>query len=99
MKEIAIEIGCIHQLVGQGRAIDGDYLVLVSHLVDDFHQVAAVGAPENMNFFLQDHFFTYLLALVLLGHIVGLDYLYEFFLAVYPDAAPLVDVMRDPLDD
>lgn len=52
-----------------------------------------------MNFFLQDHFFTYLLALVLLGHIVGLDYLYEFFLAVYPDAAPLVDVMRDPLDD
>jgi hypothetical protein len=46
-------------------------LYLLANFVDDFHQVAAIGAPQDMGLFLQNHPFTDLFGQIRLEPIDG----------------------------
>ena len=98
MKGIAGEVCCIHEVIGHAWRIHRNDLILIGRFIDDLHQVAAVGAPEDMNLFLEDHPLADLLALIRLTHVIGFDHLNQLLFAVHPDAAPLVDVMGYPLN-
>src|SRR5208283_2903319 len=82
--------------IGVAGAILGDDLVLVGNFVDDLLDVAAVGAPEDIDLFLEDHSFTNFLGLVHLAHGIGLDHFDKFLLAIDKDAAPFVYIVGNP---
>jgi len=99
LEGVAGKIAGILEVIRHGGRIDGDDFVLLRGGIDDSHHVAAVGSPQHMNLFLQNHAFEDFFALIDLAHVIGLDDLDELLFSVDEDAAPLVQIVGHPVDD
>ena len=90
MKCVTSEILSGLNIVGCAGRVQGDYLVFVRYLIDDLHDMAAVGTPEDLDFFLENHPLGDLLCLVHLAHRIGLDHLHELLFPVNKNSPRLL---------